>query len=706
MKIKSEIEKKLGVFLLAVILSISFVSANYDENEFVCEDIPNVITDAADRIIDLQYTDGSWDWAVTNQVGPTGTTYLNIAGVTAEVLLDAYELTLDAKYLDAAKDAGDYLITEIGNPVSDSQRQNAFSIVFLYHLYDASGDVQYKNQADAILNHILYEENYWTNNNGDNCGTDGCEADELLDALKNYRSWSTDPTGIVVWDLYKFIEAAQIGGEASFANDMANELNTYLSQPGFDNTIEYYELGLSAGILGLGKAGLDYSSYLSDLLSKQNPDGSFGITEPIQTTAYALMALKYAGETEAVEDVASYLMANFGYSSYDGWLDNGVEYSEVTSEAGQALSEGYVQCSEPAEEIPVGQEVPISPGTISPGDEGPDVHLMDRYLDIGIDIDGSGSSINPSDIRNGFYAFMGERIYYLVLIRDQNGAADINTVKWIRNSEDETSMCAPMAVIQKQEGNAFVNFNNEDIYINQATNLAYDDQIDMVYRCQVEVEGNWGLNDKIAVKATDQTGNYGQTLEETWTFNPALIIEVTTSDGNDLSFGDIEKNQAVPGATSPNCEMGISETLANRNCLNYQNLPVGQKLCDVSFSTNKIIIENKGIVDLWPFIAATDFHDNGGMATCPFDNTLSANQFEYRAIQGSWDSGWKVMPEYSPNLGCNGPIGGDSCRGACRITEGCPINILGPSQNIQMQLKIVWPTPCIGSFNEGSIYAI
>ncbi|MFH1528475.1 MAG: hypothetical protein ABIG69_17865 [Bacteroidota bacterium] len=369
----------------------------------------------------------------------------------------------------------------------------------------------------------------------------------------------------------------------------------------------------------------------------------------------------------------------------------------------------------------VDQTFPINPGVIGPGNTGPDVHMMGRYLDIGIDIDGSGSSINPSDIRNGFYAFMGERIIYYVLVRDQNGAIDINTVRWTRNGNDETATCS---VVKVGGEGAYAHIHPEapdcdlagtdcsdcgdspKLYVDETTNLAYDDQIDMVYRCQVEVEGNWDANDEIAVRATDQTGTMGQTLKELWNFNPALTVSVATSDNGALAFGDKELDQAVPGATKPNCIMDMDEDLTDRNCENYFDLEAGQKLCDVSFSTNKIVITNNGIVDLWPFIAATDFHDSQGMATCPFDNTLSANQFEYRAIQGSWDSGWRVMPEYSPNLGCNGPTISDSCRGGCRVTQGCPINILGPTQNIQMQLKVVWPTPCIGNFNEGSIYAI
>jgi len=314
--------------------------------QFSCDDLPDAIIPAANRIMDLQAADGSWDWVVTSQTGPTGTTYLNIAGVTAEVLLDAYQITGDSQYLDAAKDAGNYLINQIGEPVSASQRQNAFSIVFLYNLYDASGEVQYKNQADAMLHHVLHEENYWTNNNGGYCGTDGCTAGELLNALENYRSWSTDPSGIVAWDVYKFVEAANRGGETAFATAMANEIDNYLSQPGYNSSVWYYELGLSAGVLALEEAGLDNSAYVSALLAAQNSDGSITQYDSPQDTAYGLIALEAASETSASEDAALWLLGEFGYSTFAGWLDGGDEYSEVTSEAAQALSDTYIRCAE------------------------------------------------------------------------------------------------------------------------------------------------------------------------------------------------------------------------------------------------------------------------------------------------------------------------------------------------------------------------
>ena len=88
------------------------------------------------------------------------------------------------------------------------------------------------------------------------------------------------------------------------------------------------------------------------------------------------------------------------------------------------------------------------------------------------------------------------------------------------------------------------------------------------------------------------------------------------------------------------------------------------------------------------------------------------------------------MPEYSPNLQCAGIGLGDSdnidgafgqCRGGCRIPAGGPggtdggaqtnppfpgLDILSPTHTIEVALKIVWPTPCIGTFEEGNFHVL
>jgi hypothetical protein len=435
--------------------------------------------------------------------------------------------------------------------------------------------------------------------------------------------------------------------------------------------------------------------------------------------------------------------------------------------------------------------VPISPN--GPGNSAPSVHLSARAVDIGIDIDGSGSSINPTDYRPGNYAFTGERIIYVVVVRDLNGALDIENVHWTRDGDLETICtdvtdavtdvdnfggdrgCSDEQPVDSRGCGYYMTLDRTElvkngvcdnpescegepvvkIEIDTSTNLQWDFQTDKLYKCVVEVEGNWEGQSDIAVHATDKTDGEGQTVPEMWEFNPALQVDIDTSDGQALEFGpvildqdavfvngdnDIDNNACI---NTPN---DGREDLTYRDCTDYVACDGNDeaidceyrepyKKCDISFSTNKLKVTNVGSVNLWAFIAATDFHASEGVAKCPYDNTLSANQFEYRATSGSYDSGWRMMPEYSPNLGCAGIGLGDSevseddlgdlffgqCRGGCRIPAGGPgftsggeqtnpvqpgLDILSPTHHIEVMLKLVWPTPCIGTFDEGNIHVL
>ncbi len=316
----------------------------YVENDAEKDVERQVILDTADRLIQLQNANGSWDWDVTNATGPTATTYYNMPGVTGKVLIRASNITQDSKYIDAAKKAGDYIV---GTAISTTQRQNAFNIIFLHDLYSATGEAKYKNKADAIYNHLRQEENYWTvaPNDFDVDGTTGLSAEELLAAYKNYRGAEVNPDGTVIWDLYNFIEAGKKAGDTAFVNDIANIIKNYLNQSNYTPTTKCYELGLGAGIIALKNAGADYSSYLNKLIAEQYPDGHFENPdfpdEHIQPTAYCSEALNLTGKTSEMKKANTYLVDKHGYNGLSGWLEDGTEYSEVNGEAADALAKAH-----------------------------------------------------------------------------------------------------------------------------------------------------------------------------------------------------------------------------------------------------------------------------------------------------------------------------------------------------------------------------
>jgi hypothetical protein len=249
-----------------------------------------------------------------------------------------------------------------------------------------------------------------------------------------------------------------------------------------------------------------------------------------------------------------------------------------------------------------------------------------------------------------------------------------------------------------------------DDITSELTNLNYDYQTDQFYMCVLTVESQWGGADPaIYIEAEDQSGGVGQMLPEYWTFNPPLTVSLTTNDGMPLDFGEMMLDQAPTCVSEPHCTRHgfVDEDQTDRWCPDYVCYEPGEKLCDIQFSTNQLVLKNTGsIVELWPYIAATNFYSSNTMAKCPFTNELDANQFEYSATQGTWDSGWRIMPQYAPDLGCDGPGLNSQCRGGCRITTGCPMNTLYPGNQIAIKLKVVWPTPCIGTFDVGSFYTI
>lgn len=326
------------------------------------------LIDTADRLLLLQDTDGSWDWDVTGNTNYTGTTYLNIAGVTAQGLLKAYQLTGDTKYLDAAKKAGDYLITQIGSNPSTSQRQNAFSAVFLFNLGTETGNSAYTTQAQSIVVNTLTEENYWTSHNGNNCGTDGCTAEELKDAYLNYRGGDE---GIAMWDLSPWVEAANDAGYTSWSND----LKAIMAGTTLDPTGDYYTIGLSGIVKATGDA-----TAIGLLIDEQQTEGYFvnpGFpNEKIQSTAYSIMALNSVGKYEPALKAQIWLASQ---SNNGVWLEDGTEYSEVDSEAIQSIP--MILATNPIS-VGAGQIVPFAVDHHFPKGMKPDTYTLTTMVTI------------------------------------------------------------------------------------------------------------------------------------------------------------------------------------------------------------------------------------------------------------------------------------------------------------------------------------
>jgi hypothetical protein len=326
-------KKRLGIIFLLAIFLVGVVSAVPTTSSAI------TITSAADRLVALQDSSGSWDWVVTNAVAPTGTTNLNIAGITAEGLLDAYKLTGNSNYLSAAKKTGDYIVNKYGSESSSdwlgtdhSTRIVADNVLFLYDLGKVTGNSQYTSEATTLMNALMNSRS---------------AADELT-YVKTDRGATTTPDGIVFWDLMNYVEDAKLAGNNGWANDLVSAVNSQISgtNPYFtisNNQISDYVIGLSGIITITGN-----SNAIQALKTAQNQqDGSWSDDDgQVQDTAYAIMALMGVGDVNDAKNGASWLENNQintagGLTKIGGWYDstagNNNEVSEVDSEAIQAL---------------------------------------------------------------------------------------------------------------------------------------------------------------------------------------------------------------------------------------------------------------------------------------------------------------------------------------------------------------------------------
>jgi hypothetical protein len=299
---------------------------------------------------------------------------------------------------------------------------------------------------------------------------------------------------------------------------------------------------------------------------------------------------------------------------------------------------------------PTISQIPISAG---PNNSKPRVYLIHRDVNVGPPYDSSGNSVNPFNFRPSLYAFSGEQITYSVVVRDENGASSIDKAVWIRDGSGET-LCSP-ASFPISSGALPGGFN-------PAT--------DKKFNCTLTVEPTWIGMSTITLRAYDVQGESSQggvEPSEMWNFNPQISMSVFTTDGQPLHF-----EQKNAGETA--------------------YLSGGQRLK----------IKNTGEAILWTYLAGSDLTSSSGVAKCPTTNVLSINNMEYYAISGTQQSGWVTMPRFDENAACNFL----SCKNANKLVTSAPEDALAPNSEIEVNFRLTYPVPCIGTFDQGTIYVI
>lgn len=323
----------------------------------------------------------------------------------------------------------------------------------------------------------------------------------------------------------------------------------------------------------------------------------------------------------------------------------------------------------------------------------PRIYLVKKCVDIGTnkvdgqeagwncevweDVPGQDGTINPTEFRSGNYAFNGEQIVEYVVVRDLNGAIDIDGA-YVKVEDTLEVPCQEVTPLT----DPFLSHADSVIEEWVPAPSEFDPTYDKAFKCYVVVEAGWSGPSVLTITAFDFEGNEPEreNLEQLWDFNPEMDVDVRTSDGAPIDFM----------GTRPN---------------------------DVVASSNQLYIENLGVVDVVPYISADDFEDVSGPSWCYDSGDIVNNKIEvneemdYRARKGTYFGTWIDMP--NPNLegGCHFDNDDDKCQGAKLLFHNMESDyfpfgdILRRGDLSQVEFKLRYEDICYGHF-EGPIHVL
>jgi parallel beta-helix repeat protein len=374
---KEEVKKIFGILLaLALVLGSSLVAVPAVEANGVTPDRVTVITNAADKLVTVQNTDGGFPWVLPDTVS-----YTNVLGITAMGILKAWELDDKTSYETALAKAYDYCVdkpptyTNVGGKWKETTSGvDSFpDITFLVWLSQAAaGDASLLAEINTLQSPNItagdvasLAKERWddrVNHLGATPPSEEGTATAMAQRIRDERhgqGWDT----LIPWDLETGVKAAKVldgyypgEGYDQQAIDIAEVIYDSIDDTGdvyFDSTNtsqEDYIAGLTGGIEAFREVGLhlNKAAELVDLLLAEQQSGGYWdyygatpVSKSVQATAYAVMALQDY-DTEAVTatwKAAIWLMTSQNVDG--GWYaegGTGDEIAEIDSEAAWALA--------------------------------------------------------------------------------------------------------------------------------------------------------------------------------------------------------------------------------------------------------------------------------------------------------------------------------------------------------------------------------
>jgi hypothetical protein len=306
-----------------------------------------------------------------------------------------------------------------------------------------------------------------------------------------------------------------------------------------------------------------------------------------------------------------------------------------------------------------------------------------EYSENGEDQNCYGDTFIDLDIR-GNYVFAGETVTYYVIVEDENGDEDIESVR-IDGFGACREISAPLgSAISTCTGGEYSSWEN---YAAAKFGVDWDDDTMNLYKCELIIPSSVNGSKLITIETTDgdsECGTNGTVTEdkEYLTLNPALQVTLLGA----ISFGSVE-----PGAT------------ATSNPIQIQNI-----------GTDGVVMDM--------YIASDDYFTDPGneYAICGDGNGIPYWAFSYYASKGSVDSGdnnndfpgvgdatarCTANPdEYTPMPSYADGYMQTMCRIINHQKEG---SFLTQGDDMSLRLRLAIPDNCEpGSYNEGEFHVV
>lgn len=348
------------VFILLLVVGLLFAVAPTGQVAADTGTVNPALQLGADRLTDLQNTDGGWDWPLDNGNPATGSA-LNTLGPITKGLAQAYLHTADANHLAAVSKAASLFLTKTTFATSDGYLAAQLDAIFITTTYTDYVKANFYDKLEAG-NYVRDAVTY--------------DTPAYVTYIRNSRTGRS--ANLAAWDLgLGLVSAASCGVTGTelqyWIDGVKAEINELDDYDDSAQSMWYFTDGLSGALYGLAFVNETIDPAAGYFASEDSIDDLFtalasyqinngGVAwhpdftlendqnESTQATAYTIMAFNEFNRPSYLNNIqgaADYLLGiQLATGGWDNYPEVGAyaatgENNEVTAEALWALSLAY-----------------------------------------------------------------------------------------------------------------------------------------------------------------------------------------------------------------------------------------------------------------------------------------------------------------------------------------------------------------------------